>query len=535
MLEVTVWHNNKQQILIANENKTVLQILQDSGVFVDAACGSGGTCGKCLVEINEVSQLACQTMVAEGMEIVVKHFNPEELSIILESEALKCELKPDLPLSDVKKSTKSNFGLAIDIGTTTIVFSLLDLETGQNAGSIHGIMNSQRALGADVISRIKAANEGKLDVLNRYVVEDIRRGIYEIFDSHDPHAFFDSFDSIDNISSVVISGNTTMLHILTGTSCQSLGQYPFEPMFIDLQKRAFKELFGAELFSSNRFDEKWFGEKLLSCDVTLLPGISTYVGADIVAGISYCYSLKEEGTCLLIDLGTNGELALFSQDTIVCTATAAGPAFEAANISCGTASVAGAIYEALYCPNTKTFKYQTFQNYEPIGICGSGVLDVAAQLVLHEIIDETGAMEEDFVVASGVNGSKPVVFTQKDVRELQLAKSAVRAGIEILLTDTGNSYDDVSKVYLAGGFGSTFNLESALILGLLPEEWRHKIKPLSNAALKGTEQALVDPSALERILSISSKAKEINLSVHTQFNDLFMDHMMFENATCRGI
>ncbi|MCL2398547.1 MAG: ASKHA domain-containing protein [Defluviitaleaceae bacterium] len=518
-MEITVWDNDQKQIIIAKKNQTVLQALQSADIFLEAVCGGGGTCGKCLVKIDGVSQLACQVMVAEGMEIVTKNFDQKDFAIVFD--------RANISVPASKKQTISSMGLAIDIGTTTIVFSLIDLETGKNAASLHGIMNSQRALGADVISRIKAANEGNLDALNKYVVEDIRQGIYEIFDSHDPIASFDTFDSIDNINRVVISGNTTMLHILMGMSCESLGQYPFTPVFIDLQKHTFKELFGAEFFYSNRFDLKQFGEKLLTCDVTLLPGISTYVGSDIVAGVSYCYSLKEEGTCLLVDLGTNGELALFSQDTIVCTATAAGPAFEAANISCGTVSVSGAIYKAVYNPTTKSFEYETLNNQNPIGLCGSGVLDVASQLVLHGIIDETGALDEEFIVASGTNGADPVIFTPKDVRELQLAKSAVRAGIEVLLAETQTSYEDVKKVYLAGGFGSTFNLESALILGLLPEEWRYKVEPLSNTSLKGCEQALADPSALDRIISVALKAKEINLSDHPQFNDLFMDHMMF--------
>ena len=449
----------------------VLQVLQNKGIFVEAACGGAGTCGKCVVQVDGVQCLACQTLF-EGQSVSVDSRSGNEFTVL--DATVESAFEMD-----------GQYGMAVDIGTTTIAFALVDLKTGKVAAS-HGIMNSGRAFGFDVISRIKAADEGKLQELNEYMLRDINKVIMHICKKP------------DLIQKMAIAANTTMLHILMRADCHSLGQYPFTPVFIDMQRRPFKEIFGCGT---------------LSCEVTLLPGISTYVGADITAGI---YSLnRKKSTFLLIDLGTNGEMALVAKDTVTATATAAGPAFEAGNISCGVGSIPGAIYRY------DSSGYKTIADKDPVGLCGSGVLDVAAKLVLDGIIDEAGTLDEDFAVAPGIT------FTQQDVRELQLAKSAVRAGIEIILEDI--SYNDIDMVYLAGGFGHALNLESAITLGILPQEWRHKVQSVGNSSLTGcirflTEKPIGNAAAPFEFISNS---KEINLSAHPRFNDLFMEHMMF--------
>jgi len=466
--------------------RTVLDVLQSDGIYTEAACGGAGTCGKCLVSVDGMPCLACQTEFRDGMKIEVRAEERfEVLGAVFDSNS-------DLPGG-------GEFGLAVDIGTTTIAFALVNSVSGKIAFS-HGVVNSQRALGADVISRIKAADEGKLELLNRFVVEDILGGISYICREGGvaPSA----------VRSMVIAGNTTMLHILLGLPCTSLGQFPFEPLFIDLQRRDF---FGI------------FRKELLDCEVLLLPGVSAFVGADVCAGVLYGELLEGGVERLLVDLGTNGELARFaSGNYMVGTATAAGPAFEAANISCGVGSVAGAVVRARYLAERGVFECETIGGAAAVGLCGSGVLDVAAELVRHGFIDEGGAMDEDFAVAPGI------WFTQKDVRELQLAKSAVRAGIEILLLEHELSYDAVDKVYLAGGFGHSLNFESAIALGIFPEEWRGKLESVGNSSLAGCVRVLADPEALGTLLEITGRAREINLSEHPRFNELFMQHIMFE-------
>ena len=468
-----------------NLESTVLKHLQNKGIFINATCGGAGTCGKCTVYVDGVPCLACQTSY-KGQKIDASNQQDSKQS---EDDFVVLAASPSSGYSNTGK----NFGLAVDIGTTTIAFALVDLASGNIVNSF-GMVNSQRTFGADVISRIKAADEGKLDLLNKFVVEDILKGIAYI--CKDSKA----------VRKMVVAGNTTMLHILLGESCHSLGQYPFTPVFIDMQRRPFDEIFGCGL---------------LDLEVVLLPGISTYVGADVVAGVFYGESLGKHKNCLLVDLGTNGELALFSNDTILATATAAGPAFEAGNIFCGTGSIPGAICKY------NDLGYETINNCEPIGLCGSGVLDVAAFLVLKGVIDEAGGMDDDFIVADAPEGA--VVFTPKDVRELQLAKSALRAGVEVLLAESGKNHEDIDMVYLAGGFGHTLNLESALVLGILPETWRDRVLAIGNSSLAGCVRFLTDQAGLGFAADLKSRAKEINLSDHPRFNDLFMEYMMFEN------
>jgi len=507
---------------------TVLEYLWGDDGHIEAPCAGKGNCGKCLIrvvtdcpvptetearwlsseQLEKGYRLACCVMYTPGLGFESCGADGE-FSML--TYYLGMTEYSSVAIADVKE-----LGIAIDIGTTTIAFALVDMGSGVVYSS-HAVMNRQRALGADVISRIQQANEGHLEQLHRYVVEDILQGIAYINEEF-------SGEISGKIRSVVIAGNTTMLHILLNTPCQSLGVYPFTPVFLDMQRHRFADIFGAD-----------------ACDaeVLLLPGISTYVGADVSAGI---FSLSnEKKPWLLIDLGTNGEMALFSEGGIVATSTAAGPAFEGGNISCGTGSIAGAISGVVYQPDGKEFAIETIGNQPPVGICGSGVLDIVGQLVKFGLLDESGYLDEDEFEDGFVTIAPGIQFTQKDVREFQLAKSAIRAGIEVLLAETSNSYADIECVYVAGGFGHKMNLDSAILIGMLPPEWQEKIYSVGNAALGGCVKVLTPDADIDKITvlgefeEIIKNAKEINLSTHPLFNDGFMEYMMFENASDRKV
>lgn len=492
-MDITVLEQGKRINISGEKNQTVLKLLQDNHIYIDAPCAGKGTCGKCTVKItegfNESRSLACLTKAADGMEISVEH--SKDISVLNVS-------------NEGQKAAKNGaYGLAVDIGTTTIALALADMQSGKIANT-YGAINSQRALGADVISRIKAADEGKLTLLNDYIINDLRKGIANIcIECELPQ---------EKIQKIYISGNTTMLHILMNVSCRSLGQYPFTPEFIELRELPSEEIFGSSPFS---------------CEVSLLPGISAYVGADLAAGVLHSYSLGGSGKRLLVDLGTNGELALFSEDSVIGTATAAGPAFEGGNISCGMGSVPGAISKAVFNKETASFTCETIGNTAPAGICGSGLLDIAAELVRFGLIDEAGVLDDDYF-DEGFPVAEGIFLSQKDIRELQLAKSAVRAGIEILLEENNAGCDDIEKIYLAGGFGHTLNLENAVTLGILPAEWRGKVESIGNSSLQGCICALSSDKDKERLVSFTKSAKEVNLSAHPKFNELFMEYMMFD-------
>lgn len=389
------------------------------------------------------------------------------------------------------------FGIAIDIGTTTLVFELISLRTGARV-SMFSFVNSQRAYGLDVISRITRANNGDAAHLNSAIMGDLRKGIDLLL----------ADKSVENrdISCVAVCGNTTMLHLLQNFSCETLGVFPFAPVSI------------------SSVQKKFFGY-----DMMILPSVSAFIGADVVAGIFCSAELhKTANSSLLIDLGTNGEIALFggSLEEILVTSVAAGPAFEGGNISSGVASIPGAIYAAQFSAENDTFSYNTIGGKPPVGICGTGIISICAELVRHGLIDETGLLITGESVTV-VTGESPIIFTQKDVREVQLAKSAVRAGIEILLEEAGISYENIEKVFLAGGFGYTMESDSAVTIGLFPTQLKNKIQAVGNAALGGCAKFLLNPACEPEIQKIAANAKEINLATHPRFEEIFIMHCDF--------
>lgn len=308
-----------------------------------------------------------------------------------------------------------------------------------------------------------------------------------------------------------------MGHLLMGYDCDTLGVYPFTPVNIDFIEGSFQEILGNDL---------------LDASTVLLPGISTYVGGDIVSGLLSLGFDSREQVCLLVDLGTNGEMALGNRDKIMVTSTAAGPAFEGGNISCGMGSVAGAICSVKIEDGTVSVK--TIRDQAPVGLCGTGVVETVAELVKEEIVEDSGLLDEEyfedgFLLAKDPEG-KEIVFTQQDVREIQLAKAAVRGGVETLLVRYGISYDDVHKVYLAGGFGYKLDTEKAIAIGMFPEEFQGKIEAIGNSSLAGAVEYLTEQDSRERIGKILSVSTEINLSADKDFNEFYMDSMFFEKG-----
>ncbi|MCL2286075.1 MAG: ASKHA domain-containing protein [Firmicutes bacterium] len=488
-----VKQGEQKQTISINTGNNLFEILHANGISINAPCGGHGTCGKCTVYTHIGEVLACKTVIDKNfIDTEVRIPDTSGMKILSAYESLQptvCDRKTTLP-----------YGIAIDIGTTTLAFELLDMAAGTQVAT-HSRVNSQREFGADVMARITHAVAGAQSKLNAYIIKDICQGVRHIINKA----------GLDNneISLVTITGNTTMLHLLLKLPCDTLGVAPFTPVFIGMKTCSFTELFGSDL---------------LNCDVLLLPGISTFVGADISAGMLCAGWPNISGNNLLIDLGTNGEMAIFSRDKIIVTSTAAGPAFEGGNISKGIGSVAGAIAKVSYLPEKNVCIYETIDNAPPIGICGTGVVDISAELVRHGLVDETGQMESDdgaVTIAPGID------FTQRDIREIQLAKSAVRSGIEILLDIAGVSYEELSTVFISGGFGHKIDIKNAVTLGLIPAELEDKVVILGNSALGGCAKVLLSTAAEADILKLAAMATEVNLAAHPKFNELFMEYMGF--------
>lgn len=410
-----------------------------------------------------------------------------------------------LPEAARGNEEESGYDIAVDIGTTTIAMELLGKESGKILHTVTCI-NSQRAYGADVISRIQASSDGRKEALQACIRKDIRNGIHRLTE--------EAGVDLKKVERISIAENTTMGHLLMGYDCHSLGVYPFTPVNIDLIKGSFEEIFGS-------------GE--CAAQVEILPGISTYVGGDIVSGLYACGFDQSEEISLLVDLGTNGEMALGNKDRILVTSTAAGPAFEGGNITWGTGSVEGAICSVTI--RDRKAEIRTIQDKPAVGICGTGVVETAMELVKEGLVDETGLMDEEyfddgFPLAQTEDG-RTIVFTAKDVREIQLAKAAVRAGVEILLLRYGIEKEQVSRVYLAGGFGYKLDKDKAIAIGMLPGEFRDRIEAVGNSSLSGAVKYLKDAERKNTLSRLAAVSSEVNLSKDKDFNEFYMDNMMF--------
>jgi len=545
--------------------KTILEALRADHIHITAACGGAGTCGKCAVKIKTPdgrvqTVLSCKTIITEdleavpenddrGFEILTGYFNEKSeegfvftiteltgdetgrsisetlvkkigdkrvpLSIYQQLSGLINERTANGPydrlylLTDEERAcgvfnsaSPFVYGVAVDIGTTTVGFELVHLLDGKAEAS-HSLLNRQRIYGADVISRIQNSAGDNLKNLSRLIREDIRTGIDCLLEK--------SGLEREDIYKIAVSGNTTMIQFLLGVPCESHGHTPFKTTFTGSAEFAFDEI---------------FGDGFLNCRVRVVPGISTFVGSDIVAGLLLCGAA--DGVFMLIDIGTNGEMAVIKGDTIICTSTAAGPAFEGGNISCGTGSVPGAI-SGVYYKNGK-FDVNTIAGAPPAGLCGTGAIDLLAALIDAKLLDETGVLDdsvgEGVYITDDKNGNA-ITFTQKDVREMQLAKSALRSGVECLINAAGIKYEDLNSVYIAGGFGFKINLESAVRIGMLPAELKDKVTIIGNSSLGGCVKVLTEKNAAAKAAALAQKCVEINLSEDKLFNQLFMEHMYF--------
>lgn len=512
--EVVVHRGAETKRILVKEGESLLDAFIRQGIYISAPCGGKGRCGKCGIQVlngntwisDEDKKIYSEEELDAGWRLSCCLYPTEELEVsVSQSDESLFEAVGETENTEESGTEESFYHVAVDIGTTTIAMSLIGGESGKVFHTVTSV-NSQRAYGADVISRIQASVDGKKEELKKSIQKDLQDSMEKLLK--------ETGVSGEDVGKIVIGGNTTMGHLLMGYDCDTLGVFPFTPVNIDFIKGT------EEILGTDRFGKK---------EVVLLPGISTYVGGDIVSGM-YAYDFTEkEDICMFIDLGTNGEMGIGNKEKILVTSTAAGPAFEGGNITWGMGSVPGAIC-SVKLEGTET-EVKTIREEAPQGICGTGVVETAAELVREEIVDETGALDEDyfddgFPLAKTPDG-KEIVFTQKDVREIQLAKAAVRAGVETLLLRYGIKKEEVSKVYLAGGFGYKLNTDKAIAIGMIPEEWQERIVAVGNSSLSGACKYLKDENGDKTIEKLVSISEEVNLSADKEFNEFYMNEMFF--------
>lgn len=413
-----------------------------------------------------------------------------------------------LMLPDIK-SDKRGYGAAVDIGTTTVVVYLYDMGA-QECLAVVSRMNDQTQYGLDVISRIQYCNEhgDGVQILQRTIVSQLNDMIGAASEK--------AGIARERISHSVVTGNTTMLHLLSGLSPHSLGELPFQPL--------------------SRFGESVplarlgiiAGEQAMCY---LPPCMSAFVGGDISCALLCAGFLEGEETGLLLDIGTNGEVVIGNDAFVYSTSTAAGPAFEGAHIRCGMAGVEGAVnrvYEA-----QGRLVAEVIGDAEAKGICGSGLLDATALMRRWGLIDETGKitgkradLQFEFEGQPAFRITNAVFLTQQDVREIQMAKAAITAGILTLLHSAGLREEDIARTYIAGGFGNYMNRESAQEIGLLPSGFRD-ITGIGNAAGAGAVMALLNDGCQQEMQRICARSRHIELGHNPYFMEKYMGGMFF--------
>ncbi len=438
--------------------------MDDLGISKIRPCGGQGICGKCKVIANGREVLSCRTYVSEDTYI----------DSIEDETDIQGLIYGYMPSVGGEPLLNEGYALVMDIGTTTVAGYVYKFPEGECV-SRKAVINPQVKYGADVISRIEFCVSGGLETLR----QSIQKVKEELSDGK-------------KIKKCVITGNTAMLHIFMGFEPSGLATAPFLP----------KSLFG-----------KWYG------DFYLPRSIGAYVGADITAGI-LASGMCDKKTAFLVDIGTNGEMVLLNKGRLVCCSAPAGPAFEGAGISMGMQALPGAI-DKVYIKGGEV-KYTTIDNQKPKGICGSGLIDAIACMRELWVIDKTGFMEDDFEI-----GDSGIFITKDDVRAVQLAKSAIRSGIDTLLNNADVSLSEIEAFYIAGGFGSYIDKESAAKIGLIPSEVLDKAIVIGNASLSGGVMMLKSKECLERSEEIGKMATEIPLSTDAYFEKKYIENMMF--------
>jgi uncharacterized 2Fe-2S/4Fe-4S cluster protein (DUF4445 family) len=502
MHKLKIHYGGKTDETGVSHGTVLLEALRRRGYNIYSPCGGNGTCGKCKIYIrNEGYLTSCLHAVKKDLEIVLPEAGEARIlsAQYIHSRQLNPEPGPSAALS------RHSVGVAVDIGTTTLVLHFIRLASG-SVIETQTLLNPQSEYGADVISRINYC------MVNPDGLKTLRRVLIDALNIQMDKFARKSGISTNSVVKISICGNTAMLHILLGIDPGPLATVPFTPGY-----SGGRHLKAAELD--------------LCCnpagEVKILPFLAAYIGSDIVAGIASLAPLPGMNNTLFIDLGTNGEIALITPDTIYCCATAAGPAFEGANIEHGMGALEGAI---------KSFEgpgnFRTIGDSMPRGICGSGLLDIMAYLVKSSHITSDGFMESNYTIvpSNGAEADSEIFLTPKDVREIQLAKSAIASGISILIQQAGISLEDIDMLYLAGGFGNYIRVESAMELGMIPYELKDKIVPVGNTSGTGAMLAVRSEQFGRYIDEILSRMHYIEISDDESFVLQFAMNMEFPKS-----
>ncbi len=508
---------NQNREITFETGKTIMDILVEKEIYIDNACNGNGTCGKCKVKIDGHEYLSCA--VTPEDDITIELVDRERKHTVLTSGYIpEFTFSPSVDL----RGNEPKYGVAVDIGTTTVAAALIDLRTGEELRNASCI-NPQKIFGSDVLTRItfevNNPESGK-EKLQKTIVDCLNGMIDEIC--------FASAILKDQIYEISVAANCTMLHMLLGVDATSIGIAPYTPRFVDSQTLPAAQI-GIELAK----------DAVLYC----LPSVSGYIGADIVAGAYVCGLDKTKENVLFIDIGTNGEMILSQKGKLVSCSCAAGPALEGMNITCGMRAAEGAIEDLAI--THEGIKMKVIGDIEPEGICGSGILEGIKELlrcgflkkngtfIKKEVLDENdyrcnmlrlNDKKREFLIK---DGKTPLIITQGDVRQVQLAKGAILSGVKTMLKEAGLEASDLDKVMIAGQFGAHLSAESLVGSGILPGELKDKIVYVGNSSKTGAYMALMSGDVKTGMEELALNIAYLELAATEGYERLFSECINF--------
>lgn len=558
------------------ENTILLDAIRRSGLDIETPCNGMGFCGKCkviakgqlsdpmdgekrIIDENKHERLSCMAKIIGDVEVqlidngkILKTINRGySIDAILDSSVKNIKLpvvnkQSSIPyvdylgyhlnsmelykrisaiedripeeiwgivfgeeLLDIGEGPKKILGVAIDIGTTGISYYLIDLVSGGLIEKISSL-NPQTQYGGDVLTRIAYCMENSLGSikLQELIVNEINDTLKKLVDNN--------YD-VNEIYHIVISANTTMLHLLLGINPQSLARAPYRPVFLNLKDIKARDV----SVKANR-----------EAIVSIIPSASSYVGGDIVSGIM-ASDFQNNKKAIFIDIGTNGELVALRDGKIISTSTAAGPALEGMNIECGCRAQSGAI-EVFDIDEEYNITYMTIDDKNAIGICGSGLIDIAGSLVKRNILMKSGRWNKnldpkiaDRLVDKKFYITENIYISQKDIRQIQLAKGAIAAGVILMLEEIGLTIEEIPKAYIAGAFGYHINPDNIKIIGIIPKGFSGEISFLGNTSLEGARLALINKDCLKKAYDIKENMVVLELSLRENFQDIFVAQLSF--------
>lgn len=571
MKEYSISFDPENISIKASTNSKITDIARKTGLNISVPCGGNSICKKCLIrlksglvdsipEIKPDIYLACNTkplsdctfeiINKDNLEfydqqnnyqeyikdlifeksIFKKHYSINDLEDLrkkFDLTTFENELKdystdftlvytPNSQIICVEKGNteKNNFGLAVDLGTTTVDILLVDLNDGSVLAN-HSIYNLQRQFGEDIITRIiHTEKNDSLKALQNAAVESLNKII----------GLFEQSLKIDhnNIYKVFISGNTTMTYLFAGIN-----------PFIIRRQEELEEYKSAR--TANTEDTGLLINR--KAEIKLMPGVSAFVGGDITSGILSSRLNKSEKLTLMVDIGTNGEIVLGNSDWMIACSCSAGPAFEGTNISCGCRAIPGAINKISINKNNLTTDFSTINNLKPIGVCGSAVIDLVSEMFENGIIDRQGRLKNktdntnfrkngnvlEYIIASkdDYKIERDITINENDLKNIIRAKAAVFSGINLLLKSVDFDFSDIDEVIIAGAFGQFINFENAIKIGLLPEIDKNKYSFKGNTSLKGSLNVLLCPQKLDNASHISNNVTYIDLSQNPDFMNFY--------------